>query len=104
MLTGGPGARFNATPSKNSRSSCRIQLNSSFTPQLLGCRVAMLKAAAPNHMQVRLSVVQTSSMSRLQSYLCELMQSQLACCNIRTAQLLAYSRLTLSLSCCQGGI
>ncbi|KAF6263307.1 hypothetical protein COO60DRAFT_489530 [Scenedesmus sp. NREL 46B-D3] len=51
---GGPGARINAAL-RISRYSRRVYLPRPLTPQLAGCHLTVIKAAAPHHMQVHLA-------------------------------------------------
>jgi hypothetical protein len=52
VVAGGPGARIIATLSCDKRTQL-LYIPKAFSPQLSGCRLAVIRAAAPHHLQVR---------------------------------------------------
>jgi hypothetical protein len=52
VVAGGPGARITATLSCDKRTQL-LHIPKAFTPHLSGCRLAVIRAAAPHHLQVR---------------------------------------------------
>jgi hypothetical protein len=54
LPAGGPGACINAAVSPK-RYMYQVVVPRAYAAQLLGCRLSLIRAAAPNHLQVRLT-------------------------------------------------